>query len=231
MASTDFDYISTRNEIIERALRIVGALELGEPMSAEQVAQGSQALNEMVKAWETERVFLWTLKNLSFSTVAGTASYAGSALDTSNSSIIGIDAAYYYNGSTEEDLEVISWVEYQKIIDKAVQDIPRLVAVLPNANTITAYFWPTPAAIYTIKLSAVCRLKDFDSSSSTGDFPSRFTRALVYGLAYDLSDEYSLPVGEKDRIGVKANEALRKAKSSDLDREDDNCVKGAYSYR
>ena len=60
MAVADYDFALTRNEIIEMAHRKVGALSLGQGLSAEQIDSGVKQLDGMVKSWQNEHVFLWT---------------------------------------------------------------------------------------------------------------------------------------------------------------------------
>lgn len=56
--SVDFD--QTRNEIINDALVLIGAIEQGESPSAEDSQYAVRQLNRMVKAWQTKGVHLWT---------------------------------------------------------------------------------------------------------------------------------------------------------------------------
>jgi hypothetical protein len=90
MATTDFDWSSTRNDIMQRAFRIIGVLPLGDSLSGEQQLQAVQALNDMVKAWQTRHVFLWKVQQLTLSLTTGNATYA---LPT-DPSVIGIEKAW-----------------------------------------------------------------------------------------------------------------------------------------
>jgi hypothetical protein len=50
----------TRNEIVTRSLRIVGAISTENSPTANQLTTGVEALNAMIKAWQTDDIFLWT---------------------------------------------------------------------------------------------------------------------------------------------------------------------------
>lgn len=52
--SGSFDFTRTRDQIIERALRAVGALGQGEVATAPQITEGSEVLNSIVKALQAE---------------------------------------------------------------------------------------------------------------------------------------------------------------------------------
>lgn len=53
------DFTRDRNQIITRALRIIGAIEAGETPAAEEASDAAEALNAMVKAWQAEGAHLW----------------------------------------------------------------------------------------------------------------------------------------------------------------------------
>lgn len=54
------DWTRTRDEIIARALRITGALSMGDTPSDAAYTEGAEALNSIVKAIQTKGVRLWT---------------------------------------------------------------------------------------------------------------------------------------------------------------------------
>lgn len=53
------NFTATRNQIITRALRLLGVVPQGELPTAEMISEASEALNSMVKYWQNEHVFLW----------------------------------------------------------------------------------------------------------------------------------------------------------------------------
>jgi len=59
--SGSFDFNLTRNEIITAALRKLGVLATGQTPTAEQIANGAQALNVHVKSLRAIGVFLWDI--------------------------------------------------------------------------------------------------------------------------------------------------------------------------
>lgn len=57
--SGSYDWTLTRDEIIARALRILGQLSEGDTASASQVTEFAEALEMIVKDLYNERIFLW----------------------------------------------------------------------------------------------------------------------------------------------------------------------------
>ncbi len=62
--SGTYSFNLNRNQIIQGALRLVGALETGQPVYPEQINDSAEALNIMCKAMQTELGGLWAIVNL-----------------------------------------------------------------------------------------------------------------------------------------------------------------------
>lgn len=227
MAVTDFDYIQTRNQIIEGAYRIVGVLEPGQNMTAEMLAQGVEALQLLVKSWSNKHLFLWSFNQTSFSTVADQEAY-DSTLDQT---IIGLDKAWVVDSNEDLELEVISWRTYLSIVDKETNSGRPSHIAYKSTPAPSFYLWPSPDAVYTIKGLCIFPLEDFDTAGGSGDIPVRFQRALKYGLAEDLFDEYPGPMNERQFVQNKAAILFREAKIKDVPSQTTNEIEGLFSYR
>lgn len=223
MAATDYDFNSTRNEIIERALRIVGALSTGETVSAEMVEQGRISLNHLVKTWQSDNLFLWTLVP---QTQALTATVASYSLPT-DPAVIAIDKAYLRISNNDTPVEVISYRNYIDIPNKTDPGDPVAVTV-NNAISPTMYVYPVPATSRTLYYLAIVKLKDMDTAAGNANFPTQYLDALVYGLAANLADEYGLPISERELLVNKARQFYAVAKKSNRDRSDYEFVDGAF---
>lgn len=229
MATTDFDYLQTRNEIIEGAFRIVGALPVEQPLSAGLLDQGIKALQLLVKSWSNKQrgIYLWSHNLANFSTAAAQEVY-DTALD---STVIGLDKAFVVSGNDDLELEVISWSKYQSIENKETATGRPTHIAFKSTPSPSVYVWPSPDAIYTIKGLWIYPLKDFDVSNGSADTPVKYQRALKYGLAEDLFDEYPGPMNERQYIQDKAAELFREARIGDRPEETTNEIEPLYSSR
>lgn len=210
MATTDYDFQSTRDTIIDRAYHKIGAIPQGSAPTSGQITNAAIVLNERIKDLQNENIFLWALSALEVQLVLYQANYTIG----SNANIIGIDAAYYRSGSGEsqsdEKLRVITWREYQEIFYKAERATPQCVSISPTNGEL--YVWPVPTVADKVYGVFVSRLKDWDSAATTGgDFPSNFERALTYLLAADLGPEYRLQLEEIKEYEAIGMVALKKA--------------------
>lgn len=213
MASTDYDYYADRSSIILRALRMVGGLHEGEVLSDYQNQQAQIALNTLVKSWQTKGIFLWTEKVILVSTVAGTDDYAVPS-DSNGSPLITIDKAFIRDNGQDILLEVKSWRDYQDIFKKAEEGFPQYIS--HDVANSRLYLWQVPDAVYSLYVFGIVKLKDFESASGVpGDFPSRWDRALVFGLAKELSFEYPMPANEREAIAMEAEVAFLDGKKTE----------------
>ncbi len=224
MTATDFDYLATRNEIIEGAFRIVGVLEAGQVLTAEQLDQGIKALQLLIKSWSNEHLFLWSFDQTSFATVVAQETY-DSTLDQT---IIGLDKAWIVDTNEDIPIEVVSYSRYLDIVDKETNSGRPVLIAYKSTPAPSFYLWPSPDAIYTIKGLCVFPLEDFDVANASGDVPARFQRALKYGLATDLFDEYPGPINERVFVQKKAAELFETAKIFDMPTETTNEVEGLF---
>lgn len=222
MPTTDYDFNLTRNEIIESAFQVVGALALGETLSANQLNQGNKQLNSLIKRWQNRHVFLHTLQLQTQALTTGTASYV---LGNEVESIV---QAYYTDNGYDQPVEIVSYRKYLEIPDKDVPGDPVLCAINYNPTTPTLFVYPVPTGSLTLSYLAEMRLKDMDTASSNADLPQEYLDALIYGLAAKLCDRYGTPIAERQMIKREAEALFQELKTADHDYEDNTFVTSAF---
>ncbi len=204
MAATDYDFNLNRNQIIERAFSIIGVLTPGESLEAEEYDRGHLALNTLMKEWNARNVWLWKLEEKSVS-VTGQSVTLGT-----DPSIIGVDKVWYVENNQDIPVELITWRRYQDITRKTTGTgtTPSVVTINYDKSTPTLYVWPPTSSATTIKMLAIVRIQDLDTASANADVPQRALKALVYGLASDLADDYGRPLAERKYVTNKYEEAF-----------------------
>jgi len=224
MATTDYDFQSTRNQVIERAHRLVLGPQTT-ALSAEEMAYGVLALNEMIKSWQSGHVFLWKLQKLSFSTAATDKDYTLST----DPAVAWVDKAWLVHGTNDVyELEQISYRQYLDIEDPDSTGDPTHFAIDNQLGTPVMYVWPTPTQVKTINYLGVVLLKDAETASDNLDFPVRWSNALTYGLAAHLADEYLLPIRERQHLERKALDFFSQAKRGNNERSSNEHIEGAF---
>ncbi|MDB4312210.1 hypothetical protein N9937_02145 [bacterium] len=260
--TTDFN--STRDEIIRRALRIVGATPQGSTPSATEVTNAAEALNVFVKTLQNQGINLWALDQITqtltaSSTVSGyrcykphtssasdepgvganwstywksdstaTGTWAGSTAYTAINSFnlpsgyIGISKAWVRENEIDQPIDVISRMDYVLISDKTSTGTPDLLSVersFNNGEVFTVNLYPVPEDTdMIIHMLAVRTLEDFDADTDNPDFPVRWLNVLTFGLAVELSHEYSLQLPERQYLRSEYQRHYLAAKGDDQER-------------
>lgn len=153
--STTANFNVTRNQVIEAALRKIGAFRLGATMNAAQLAQGIQALNLIIREEDAKGTGqaknLWALDEKTLQLQAD-----GFVYDVDNDglsgSILDIVSAYYRNTSGDDTpLKIYTTEEYDAIADKDTQGDPEIVYLKRNVDLSCQmfYVWPAKSSVGT----------------------------------------------------------------------------------
>lgn len=195
------DYSQTRDDIIKRALRLIGALAQGESPTTDQVTEAAVALNGLVKAWEADGMPLWAIKERTITLVTNTNTYT---LDTPKP--LKVLQAWYRNATSNVDvpMRVITRDEYNRLGNKSSAGTPIQVYYEPRRDDGVLHVFPTPsatdAANINIHIVYQAPFDDFDLATDTPDFPQEWYDAVTYGLATRLAPEYGLPIPDRKTL-------------------------------
>jgi len=209
MATTSGLYAlsTTRDGIITRALRIIGAIGQGETPTSTAITEGAEALNDLVKEWQVDGMPLWAITQFELKYTTGVAQYpiANSPLK--------VFQAWNHNSTSNTDSPVIiiTRQEYQILGQKESQGQPsQLWYDPPGANTKvgTCTMYPRPdnnAVTYsTLRFVGQKPFEYFNASTDIPDFPNYFYNAIKWGLADQLSYEYGVGMATRGQINKKA---------------------------
>ena len=224
--SNSYNYTKNRDQIITRALRIVGAIGQGETPTATAVTEAAEVLNDLVKEWEADGMQLWCIRDYILTPTA-----------TINNYLVGVGYTIEapaptkilqaWNRSTANNLDtpvlLITRHEYNMLGSKTTQGQPSQLWYVPpgeingteNFGSITLYVTPDTnyASNFTLHFTGVRPLQDFDASTDVMDFPQYWGNAVCWGLADQLSYEYGVGLSERAMISKKAEQHREKALS------------------
>lgn len=201
----------TRDQIIKGALRLVGALSQGEEPTADQVTEASEALNMLVKAWESDSMPLWGLEEHTIDLVTGVNTYKiGTGQDIDIPKPLRILQAWNSNNNIDTPMRLLTKQEYNMLGNKITQGVPIQFYYDVQRDYGKLKLFPTPSAIaedsYTVSFVYQRPFEDFDSATNTADFPQEWIEAIKYGLAVRLSAEYGLTVEQRRELRTDAKE-------------------------
>lgn len=217
--SSSTNFAVTRDDIIKGALRLCGALALGETPSADQVTEASESLNMLVKAWQADGMALWARGEYTLALTLDAKSYTiGTGQTVDIAKPLKITQAILHDTQTNVDIpmRIITRDEYLRLGNKSTNGQPIQIYYDPQRDSGVLYVYPpanSSAVSYKqIKFTYQKPFEDFDASTDNPDFPQEWYEALKYGLASRLAGEYGISMDDRRQLMQEAilikNEAL-----------------------
>lgn len=182
--------MTTASDLINGALRDVGALASGETATAEDTSDALELLNHLLGQWQATGLNVYALKDVSFA-VTGAASYTiGTGGNVAVARPVSVEAAFWRSGDLDYPLTVINaFQDYQRIGDKTLTGVPGAIYYLPSYSLGKVYAYPMPTT-GDLHLTVKEALQTFASASETVTLPPEYMLALRYSLAELLKISY-----------------------------------------
>lgn len=207
--STTFEL--QRDQIINAALRKLSVFGDGQSPSATQVTNAAQALNAMLKSFQTDGMPLWAIKEYTFSITASTETYQIGSGKTLNTPVpLKILQAFLVNNvsGNKIPMNISTHYDYNNISISSTTGMPIHLMYEPLNGYGNINLWPVPdsnaATTYSINILYQRPFEEFNGATDTPDFPSYWTEALIYGLAWRLSAEYGVPINDRSLLAKEA---------------------------
>jgi len=206
--------MATAQNIIDRALRLIGALASGESPTTAESNDGLTALNSMISSWQTEKLNVYAFVDTAFTMSNGDASYTVGPSGNFNLTPRPptIENCYIRANDIDYPVELIDKDKWLSIPDKTSDsDIAIYAYYEPTLSTGTLQLWPVPNTAYSLHIVTWTTLAELASLSTSITLPQGYQRALEYNLAIELSPEYQLPVPPAvTSIAVEAKAAIKR---------------------
>ena len=194
--SGNANYNRTATQIIKSALRKIGAIADGETPESSEMADGLEALNIMVKAWQAEGLRLWLQDEETVTLVVNQTTYtfgSGGVNFTTGKPLEIIEARYHYDDSGNE-IPMIKWSR-QEYFDQPLKTaigVSTQFYYEPLLSTGKFFIWPVLGASSSddIRVTARTVVEDFDTLTNNPDLPPEWLRAIIFNLAVDIYPEY-----------------------------------------
>lgn len=216
--SGSYNFQFTRAQIIREALDLIGALPQGKEPTAIQTSDAARKLNVVVQSLTIDGIRLWTQERtnalyvatvLQTTLTSGTASYE-LAMDTLE---VAAESTVIRHSGFDTKLVPLSVHEYQLIDQKTLSGLPTSYLVewnVANVNIASGKtfqgglrmtFWPVPNdSTDQVHYVRTRKLADFDAQNNDPDAPVKWTRCLIYGLAYELALRDGMPPADRKEI-------------------------------
>lgn len=164
-------------DVIEEAYELIGL----EARTGYDARKARRSLNVMFQDWTNRGINLWKVVQVSQTMTSGQAQYAMNAYD------IDVLETVVRRSGTDYSMERITREDYLNIPQKAQTGRPTQIYVERTA-TPSFYVWPTPENSTDVVVTyRIQRIEDAAALAGDLDVPSRFTPAMVSGLAYYMA--------------------------------------------
>jgi hypothetical protein len=210
----------TRNEFISAALRKIGVLGEGVVANATQLAEGQEALNAIISEFETLGLQLWSRTDYPVTLVTSQANYTigiGQTINTKFPLKILKATLSIPNALSRIDMEIVPHYNFLNLPINS-SGPPVNVTYQPFIDYGVLSVWPTPDTSVVAGTQVILTYqKPFDiftGASETLEMPREWTNAVIYQLALALSDEYGLPIPDKQWLEKQAEKHLNTAMSA-----------------
>lgn len=201
--SNSYDFNLTRDQIIASSLRLIGVVGEGQTPTADQISNGAEALNYVLKSWTNQGAPIWCVKSVDIPLTANVTEYSIGPTQTVNvAKPLKIYQAYRRTTNTIDiPLIALSKQQYNMLGKKDSVGAPSQYYYDQQRDIGVVSVFPTPdattASTDIIRVFYQRPFEDFDSSTDNPDVPQEFLRALKYALANELSFEYGIPGNDR----------------------------------
>ena len=196
-----------RDAVINAALRKLAVLSGGSTPQTYEVTNASEALNAMIKGFQADGMPVWAIKKTTITLISGTASYLiGTGQATNVPMPLKVLQAYRNQGtSVNVPMNVYTSYDYNLLPQSNTSGPPVNLYYQPFSTYGQMNLWPKPSdSTTTVTIVYQRPFEDMVSSTDDFDFPSYWTEALIWGLAWRLSSEYGLPLMDRQNLAKEA---------------------------
>ena len=187
--------MATAGDLIEGALRLIGALADGETPSGAMGADALATFNSMIDSWSTERLSVFALDDQAFTWPANTTTRTmGPTGQLSGTRPVRVeDGTYFVQGTLSYPLQLINKEQYDGIsLKSSTSTFPQVMYVNMTMPDIELTMWPVPTSAIELHVVSVEVLTQPAALATTLAYPPGYERALRYNLACELAPEYGV---------------------------------------
>ena len=206
---------TTAHDLVRGSMRLIGAVDPGEELTASEAADGLEMLNELLESWSNERLAVYMTLQENFALVSGTASYTiGSGATFNTTRPLDILSAFIRDDGYDYPLRILNRKEYDEITYKAASFQPEALYYQPSVANGIIYLHGVPAKTYSVTnglyIDSQKQLQSFSGLTTAIVLPPGYKRAIRYNLALELAPEYNrnvpdavLAIARESKAAVK----------------------------
>lgn len=211
--------MATALDLIEKSMRLFGALADGESATATEASDGLDSLNTMLESWSIDRLMVYHILQENFTWASGNASRTiGSGGNFNTTRPTKIVSGFTRISDVDYPFQVVEREHYDAITDKTTQSsYPEIVYYDATMSTGTVYGYPVPNASITVYLNSWKQLQQLSALTTDLALPPGYRRAIEFNLAVEIAPEYGMAVpASVERIASESKAALKRINSPSM---------------
>jgi hypothetical protein len=210
--------MTTGTDLITLALKDIGALGIGQSVSAEDTADALATLNMMLGQWAAERLSVFHLIDTAHQANGSVSYTVGLGGDFNIARPIKINAAYARLASSGAGSAVdyrISMIDaredYARISLKTLNSFPEWAfydSAFPLGNL---FLYPVPNSSYELHIVTMDTLPQLATAATSVNLPPPYMTAIRYNLGIYLCPSYQLePTPSLVRLAMNAKRVIKR---------------------
>lgn len=207
--SGTYAFTVSRDDVINAALRTLGAYGAQDTVPVADITNCAQALNILVKTWVMKGMPLWCVETFPTPMIVGQLTYDLALTSTGGYVPKKLTDAFLRNTTNgvnnDVSLTIESRYDYNTLGNKLSPGVPNQLFYSPNISSGVATLYNVPnLAGYVLYTTAQRPIQDFNLAVDNPDMPSEAFQALKWGLADELALEYATPQVNLGQVQQKA---------------------------
>lgn len=226
-------YNETKSKILRGALRVLG----NRSPSNDEMAQASDALNILLKEWDEQGTWVWTVSGTpTILTLQPTVDIyspgdAGPPVELATDILEVVRAEVWVGGKPDYQVAIRSQKQWMASVMRKdgggqVLECYFERGVLATGNKL--HFAPTPSSAQQVRYYFKRRIYDFDGPDASPDLPQQWLRTLKTALAAELGPEYGLTLDRQGYLDQKAAFLMRQMTAANEQPSDPTTLRTVY---
>ena len=213
--------MTTANDQINGALRLIGQLAEGETPSSETSADALTAMNQMLDSWSAERLSVFSTQDQVFSWPPGQKSRTlGPTGDFVGNRPVLLDDATYFKDPTNGisfGIKIINQQQYDGIAVKTVTSTyPQVIWLNMDMPNMDMYIYPVPTKTLEWHFISVTELDQPATLATALVVPPGYVRAFRFNLACEIAAEFGVePPATVQRIAMASKRNIKRINNPD----------------
>jgi hypothetical protein len=207
-----------RDSLVAAAMRKI-VLAKGQEPDSEDLANATEALNNLVAELMTMGMPLWAMKTAEVTMVEAQSSYTlgvGLAVDMAFPLRITQAWTTLLSGESKQELNPTADYDFNLLPTASlVTSVPAQFTYQPVINYGILRIWPAPSAAVvadrTLSIRYLAPFETFVGATDTPYFPREWNNTIIYGLAHLLAPEYGVPLNDRGALEKQYEKHLETA--------------------